>query len=112
MKREMLESAARKNWPGVLSIVVAGASIGAYALSISRPPPNPYGVDTSGPFLTSMFELGAATSALVGFLAVLRARRGGGGMVAAIVGLVLGGTLLFMWIAWIGMLMLLNPNMG
>jgi hypothetical protein len=112
MKRELLESAARKNWPGALSIVVAVASAGAFALSTSRPPPNPYGVDTFGPFLTSMFELGAATSALVGFLAALRARRGGGGMLTAIIGLALGGTLLLMWIAWVGMLMLLNPNMG
>jgi hypothetical protein len=112
MKPGMLESAARKNWPGIVSIVLAAASVGAYALSISLPPPDPYGPDKFHPLLTSIYQLGTASSALVGFLAVLRARRGGGGLVTAIIGLILGGALLFLWVAWIGMLIVFNPNMG
>lgn len=100
--------AARRNWPGILSIVLAAASVAMYwAGSITGSNPDYVGGFTN--FALSAFQLGSATSALVGFLALLRARRGAGGMVTAIIGLVIGGTLLVLWVAWIGMLIFLNP---
>jgi hypothetical protein len=46
---------------------------------------------------------------VVGIWAVVRARRGAGGLATAIAGLVLGGALTLLWVGWIAMLMLLNP---
>lgn len=96
-----------RNWPGIVSILLAFASVAMYWLGTVVPPPSPASSSNVGQSLVSMFQIGSATSALVGFLAVLRARRGAGGLAAAIIGLLLGGALTFLWMAWIAMLMLL-----
>ena len=101
-----------RNWPGILSILLAFASAAMYWLATVVPPPNPYGAVDLGQFLVSIFQLGTATSALVGFLAVLRARRGSGGLATAIIGLLLGGTLTLLWVVWIGGLMLFPGALG
>ncbi len=107
MKRALVFAAAGRNWPGVVSIVLAVTSVVMYWLGTFPPDPNSAG--GLGVLSFSMFQVCAATSALVGFLAVRRARGGGGGLVTAIIGLALGGTLTFLWVAWIGGLML-NPG--
>ncbi len=107
MRRALVTAAAGRNWPGVVSIVLAVVSVAMYWLGTFPPDPNSAG--GIGVLSFSMFQLCAATSAVVGFLAVRRARRGAGGLVTAIMGLVLGGTLTFLSVAWISMLML-NPG--
>lgn len=97
----------RRNWPGMLSILLAIASVAMYWLATVILPPTPYGAVNVGQSLVSIFQIGAATSALVGFLAVLRARRGHGGLATGIIGLLLGGTLTFLWVAWIVMMTVL-----
>ena len=112
MKHVSVPAVLNRNWPGILSIVLAFASVAIYWLGTVLPPPSPYSASNAGQALFSVFQLGTATSALVGFLAVLRARRGARGMATAIIGLLLGGTLTFLWVAWIGMLMLFPTALG
>lgn len=83
--------AAKRNWPGILSIALAVASVAIYMPA------------------AGLFALGTAASLVVGIAAVMRARRGVGSFVIAIVGVVLGGTLTLLWMAWIVGLML-NPG--
>jgi len=103
--------ALRRNWPGILSLVLAAASVGMYVFAVSVSWADPLG-PLIGQFVFSAFQLGTATSTLVGFLAIRRARRGGGGMATAVAGLVAGGSLLFLWVAWIAGLLIFNPSMG
>ncbi len=49
------------------------------------------------------------SSFVVGIAAVIQARSGAGGLGTAIIGLVVGGVLTFLWVACIGMPML-NPG--
>lgn len=112
MRPVSVPAVVSRNWPGIVSILLAFASVATYWLGTVLPPPSPYSASNLGQSLFSMFQLGTATSALVGFLAVLRARRGAGGLAAAIVGLLLGGTLTLLWVAWIGMLMLFPSALG
>jgi hypothetical protein len=56
-----------------------------------------------------LFALGTALSLLAGIMGVLRARRGAGGLITAIVGVVIGGTLTFLWVAWI-VALAVNPG--
>ena len=49
------------------------------------------------------------SSFVVGIAAVIQARSGAGGLGTAIIGLVVGGVLTFLWVACIGILML-NPG--
>jgi hypothetical protein len=105
MKRRALAATAGRSWPGVLSIALAVASVAMYWIG-TLVPDNPYSSGQFGNFAVSTFQLGTATSALVGFLAVRRARQGGGGLVVSIIGLVVGSTLTFLWVAWFGMLVL------
>lgn len=102
----------RRNWPGALSILLAIASVGAYWLPIALGPPPPDSSGSLDQFLFWMSLLGAATSALVGFLAVSRARRGGGGLATSIISLLLGGTLTLLWVVWIGGLTLFPGALG
>jgi hypothetical protein len=93
---------------GLLSILLAAASVAAYLVSIITG----VNLDFLGKFgavLGSAFQLGTVASLLVGIAAVLRARRGAGGFSLTVAGLILGGTLTLLWTAWIGMLML-NPR--
>ncbi len=102
----------RRNWLGALAILLALASIGAYWLPIALGPPAPDSSGSLDQLLFWMFQLCAAMSALVGFLAVRRARRAGGGLATAIIGLLLGGTLTLLWVVWIGGLMLFPGALG
>lgn len=112
MTRYRVPAAMRRNWPGILAILLAIASIAMYWLGTVVPPPSPSSATNLGQAFLSMFQLGAATSAVVGFLAVLRARRGAGGLATAIIGLILGGTLTLLWVVWIGGLMLFPSALG
>ena len=109
MRRERAVAAARRNWPGAVSILLAFASVTAYWLGTAVGS-NPNNVGTLNVSLIPIFQLSSATSALVGFLAVRRARRGGGGLATSVIGLALGGTLTLLWVAWIGMLIVFNPT--
>jgi hypothetical protein len=103
-----MSSVANRNWPGALSIALALGSLGMYAASIAAGPSPAY-LDKAGPLFVDLFQLSTTSSFVVGIAAVIRARRGAGGLGTAIIGLVLGGVLTFLWVAWIGMLML-NPG--
>jgi hypothetical protein len=103
-----MRSVASRNWPGALSIALALGSLGMYAASIAAGPSPAY-LGKAGPLFADFFQLGSTSSLVVGIAAVVRARRGAGGRGTAIIGLVLGGALTFLWVAWIGMLML-NPG--
>ncbi len=106
-----MSSVARRNWPGVLSIALALLSVGMYVASIAAGPSQAY-LGKAGPLLLDLFLLSSPSSLVVGIAAVIRARRGVGGLGTAIIGLVLGGALTFLWVAWIGMLMLNPAAMG
>ncbi len=97
-----------RNSLGLLSIGLAAASVAAYMVPILTGG-NLDVLGTFGALLTSLFQLGTVASLLIGIAAVLRARRGAGGFPLAIAGLVLGGVLTFLWVAWIVGLML-NPG--
>lgn len=99
---------AAKNWPGVISIVIAVLAIAAYVTSVLSGSAPIY-LGKVGPLFGDLFQLGTTLSLVVGIAAVVRARRGGGGLVTAIIGLVLGGTLTVLWVGWIGVLVILNP---
>jgi hypothetical protein len=62
-----------------------------------------------GPTFIGLFQLCTTLSLVVGIAAVVRARRGAGGLPTAVAGMLIGGTLTLLWAAWIGMLML-NPG--
>lgn len=97
-----MKAAVARNSLGLLSIALALAGVAAYMVPVL----------TGGDFgavLVSTFQLGTVSSFLIGIAAVLRARRVAGGLVSAIAGLVLGGTLTLLWVAWIVGLML-NPG--
>ena len=80
-----------RNWPGLLSIALAVASVAVYL-----PAPG-------------FFALGTLASLVVGIAAVVRARRGLGSVVIAGIGVVVGGTLTVLWVVWIVGLTL-NPG--
>ena len=112
MTPRRVPAAVQRNWPGILAILLAFASVALYWLGTVVPPPNPSSATDLGQSLVSMFQLASATSALVGFLAVLRARRGAAGLATAIIGLLLGGTLTLLWVVYIGGLMLFPGAIG
>ncbi len=112
MTPHKVSAAVRRNWPGILAILLASVSVAIYWLETVAPPPSPYSACNLGQSLFSIFQLGTATSALVGFLALRRARQGAGGLATAIIGFMLGGTLTLLWVAWIGMLMLFPGALG
>ncbi len=103
-----MRSVARRNWPGAASITLAVGSVGMYVASVAAGPTPAY-LGKAGPVFVVLFQLCGMASLVVGIAAVIRARRGAGGLGTAIIGLVLGGALTFLWVAWIGMLML-NPG--
>jgi hypothetical protein len=90
-QRSGTQTAIKRNWPGLLSI---GLSVAGVALYFP---------------VTALFVLCTAASLVVGIAAVVRARRGAGGLITSIVGLVLGGALTFLWVAWI-VLFEVNPG--
>ena len=98
----------RRSWPGFLSIALAATAVFLYWAG------TPWGfgelaIGKLGPMFFDLFQLCTTLSLMVGAIAVVRARRGAGGLPTALIGVVLGGTLTFLWVAWIGMLML-NPG--
>lgn len=50
--------------------------------------------------------LGTLASLVVGIIGIQRGRRGAGGLITAIIGVFIGGTLTFLWVAWIVGIML------
>lgn len=103
-----MRSFAVKNWPGLVSIVLAVLAVAAYMAGVATASDAPY-LGKLGPVFIDLFQLGTTLSLVVGIAAIVRARRGGGGLVTAIIGVALGGTLTFLWVGWIGMLMVFNP---
>jgi hypothetical protein len=103
-----MRTVASRNWPGALSITLALSSVAMYGVGIAAGPNTAY-VSKAGPLFVDLFQLGTTSSLVVGIAGVIRARRGAGGLASAIIGLVLGGALTFIWVAWIGVLML-NPG--
>lgn len=103
-----MRSFAVKNWPGFASIVLAVFAVAMYMASVASAQSTPY-LGKLGPVLIDAFQLGTTLSLVVGVAAIVRARRGGGGLVTAIIGVALGGALTFLWVGWIGMLMIFNP---
>ena len=76
-------NAVYRNWPGLLSIALAVASVAVYLPA------------------AGLFALGTVASLVIGIAAVVRARRGLGSVVIAGIGAVIGGALTFLWVWWI-----------
>jgi hypothetical protein len=96
-----MRATVARNSLGLLSIALAAASVAAYMLSVL--------MGGNLAVLITTLQLGTVASLLVGIAAVLRARRRAASFALAIAGLVLGGTLTLLWVAWIVGLML-NPG--
>jgi hypothetical protein len=98
----------RKNWPGLLSITLAATAVFMYWAG------TPWGFAAGsmgklGAVSFDLFQLCTTSSLIVGIVAVVRARRGAGGLPTAVAGTAIGGTLTLLWVIWIGGLML-NPG--
>jgi len=105
---EPVKAAWGRNSLGLLSIGLAAASVAAYVILIWTGGRLDF-LGKLGALFGFSFQLGTLASLVVGVAAVARARRTSHGLPVAITGVVVGGVLTLLWVAWFGMLML-NPG--
>ncbi len=110
-----MQGALRRNWLGLLAIVLAVMSISSYVGAVlwsayvgSHPNASAGKADA---LVIGIAPPTAIASLVVGIFALRRARRGNGGLTAAIVGVVLGGLLTLAIAVWI-LVLLLSPGLG
>ncbi len=108
---ESVKAAWARNWLGLVSIGLGAASVAAYMVPIWAGGNLDF-LGKFGAMFGSSFALGTLASLLVGVAAVVRARRISGGLPLAITGVLVGGVLTLLWVAWLGMLMLIPGAMG
>src|SRR5258708_27320139 len=107
-----MQGALRRNWLGLLAIVLAGMSISSYLGAVlwsayvgSHPNASAGKADA---LVIGIAPLTAIASLVVGIFALRRARRGDGRLPVAIVGLVLGRLLTLALPLWL-VALLLHP---
>ena len=110
-----MQGALRRNWLGLLAILLAVMSIASYLGAVlwsayvgSHPNASAGKADA---VVIGIAPPTAIASLVVGIFALRRARRRTGGLTVAIVGVVLGGLLTLAIAVWI-LVLLLSPGLG
>ncbi len=102
-----------RNWLGPLAIALAAISVVTYVGAVVWSNYLSLHPEASAGKLTSLLfpvsPMAAAASTFTGIAAVLRARRGRGGLAMAIAGLALGGALTALFAIWF-LGLILNPG--
>jgi hypothetical protein len=110
-----MQGALRRNWMGLLAILLAVMSIASYlgavlwSAYVSSHPNASAGKGDA--LVIGIGPPTAIASLVVGIFALRRARRGNGRLTVAIVGVVLGGMLTLAIAVWI-VVLLLSPGLG